>query len=268
MSTLFDVDTLVPHDVVVAPFATSEREEFVGLFDRVQRGDIVVLDRGYPSFEILRILVDAGIHFVLRVPTSHTFAAVEQFLRGSCDDGRLTLAPPVGHALAAAGPVDVRIIRAPVAEGAPWMLLTSLDEAAAKVVARYRQRWEIEEYYKLTKGDYLGQGQLHARSAEGVRQEIYAHALYIALTRYLMAAAAPPAARASTPLAQKSAMLAVAAHLTRLLIGADDGSSARHLVQLLARIGARHAPHRSGRSCPRRSYLPTRKWGPQGRRGG
>lgn len=271
ISTLYDLDTLVPHDVVVAPYATSEREELVRLLDRVRPGDTLVLDRGYPSFELLRMLTDAGIRFVMRVPTTHSFAAIQPFLRGPSDDALVAIDPPQGHALTTDGPVDVRMIRSTVPGHGPLVLLASPaapGETAEEIVALYRRRWEIEEYYKIAKSDYFGQGQLHAKSAEGVRQEIYAQALYVALSRYLMAAAATARDEEPTALSPKAAVLAVAEHLTRILILDDHGSAAQRLIRLLERLRTPKQKRRRGRKFPRRSFKPSPKWGPAGRRGG
>lgn len=271
ISTLYDIDTLVPHDVVVAPYATSEREELVRLLDRVRPGDTLVLDRGYPSFELLRILTDAGIRFVMRVPTTSSFAAIQPFLRGPVDDALVAVDPPYGHVLTTDGPVDVRIIRSTVPGHGPLVLLASPaapDETAEDIVALYRRRWEIEEYYKIAKSDYFGQGQLHAKSPEGVRQEIYAQALYIALSRYLMTAAATARDQEPTELSPKAAVLAVADHLTRILILDDHGAATLRLIHLLERLRTPKQSRRRGRKFARRSYKPSPKWGPLGRRGG
>jgi hypothetical protein len=54
-----------------------------------------------------------------------------------------------------------------------------------------RMRWEIEEYYKVVKGDYLGQGQFHSESVAGVEQELQALALFVASSRVEVVNAAP-----------------------------------------------------------------------------
>jgi hypothetical protein len=120
-----------------------------------------------------------------------------------------------------------------------------------------------KEHYKLTQSPHFGQGFLHARSVNGVEQEIYAQALFLALTRHLAASAAQCGDVPYEELSTKGALLAVSSRLTRLALGELKPSE---LVELLERIGASFEPKRPDRSYPRRSLTPQRKWGPYGRR--
>jgi hypothetical protein len=129
-------------------------------------------------------------------------------------------------------------------------------------------RWEIEEYYKLVKGDYLGQGQFHSRTAPGVVQEIHAVTLFVGITRYLMAAAVETQGTPYADLSPKAAVLGVADYVVRLLLASDAEQVAPFLRSLLERIVRTKDPRRPGRRWPRRSFRPSRKWGPGGRRGG
>lgn len=271
VSTLFDLVAKVPHDLVVAPHATCERQEMVRLLDRIKPGDVLVLDRGYPSFEVLWILQDAGIDFVIRVPISSGFKAVDDFLHSGGDDYRILVPPPTGHSMRDRGPIEVRALRIMVPDCEPTVLLTSLrrsEFSKAQLAELYHRRWEIEEFYKLAKGDYLGQGQFHAQSANGVRQEIHAVALFVGVTRYLMAAAAEEHDLPYESLSPKAGVLGLAAYVTRLLLAGDADAIVTALAQLIKRIVRTRDPRRPGRSAPRRSFRPTPKWGPGGRRGG
>jgi hypothetical protein len=65
VSTLFDLVAKVPHDIRVAPHASCERLEMVMMLNRLNPGDVLVLDRGYPSFAVLMTLIEHGIDFVI-----------------------------------------------------------------------------------------------------------------------------------------------------------------------------------------------------------
>ena len=80
LSTLYDVLSGVPLEVSVAPTNCSERAELLSMLDHLRTGDILVLDRGYPSFEVFSELLRRGIHFVIRNPVGCTFKSVERFL--------------------------------------------------------------------------------------------------------------------------------------------------------------------------------------------
>ena len=95
------------------------------------------------------------------------------------------------------------------------------------------------------------QHQFHARSALGVRQEILAQAIYIGIARFLLTAAAQHADADYHALSIKSAVLALAAYMTRLCL--DDPQAALvWLPRLLERIARTRDKRRPGRSCPSR----------------
>jgi Transposase DDE domain len=270
VTTLFDLVSKVPHDVVIAPYNSSEREQLVLLLDRVRPGDVVVLDRGYPSFEVLCILADAGIDFVMRVQLGSTFPAVERFVRSRDTDARISISSSKDTPLKDRAPIEIRAIRIEQRGLGPTILLTSLkatEFGRRKIAALYHARWEIEEYYKLVKSDYLSQGQFHAKTEAGVRQEVHAVALFVAIARFFMAAAARQSKLPYDSLSPKSGALGLAAYTVRLLLGLDRRRAPLVLDQLLNRIVRTRDPKRPGRCCPRRSFRPYPKWGPRGRHG-
>ena len=268
VSTLYDVIAGVPVDVSVAAFASCERTELLGMLDCIHRGDVLLLDRGYPSFAVFTELIRRGIHFVVRVPVDHTFKAVEDFiLHGGCDE-TIRIHPP--HDYKSGGkPIDMRAVY--------WdrdnddecvVFLTNLPEthsSAAEIQDLYGRRWAVEELYKIEKGDYLGQRQFHAKYADGIRQEVYAFALFISMSRTLMAKAAETHSVDYDDLSQKAALLAVAAYITRLCVDPRGATLIATVERLLVRIARNLDPPRPGRSFPRRSFKPKPRWGAHGR---
>lgn len=267
VSTLFDLGAKVPHDITVAPYASCERAEVMLMLDRLNPGDVLVLDRGYPSFEIMRILIDSGIDFVMRVPIRKSYAAIKDLICSGRDDCRIRINPPANSGMAGHDPVDVRALRILVPNSEPTILLTTLrrvDFTRSQIAELYRMRWEVEEFYKLMKSDYLGQGQFHARSALGVEQEIHAVALFVAITRYLMAAASEQHDTPYDDLSPKSGILGLAAYVLRLLLVCNANQAAPFLEQVLRRIIKTKDKKRPGRRWPRRSFKPWRKWAARG----
>ena len=129
----------------------------------------------------------------------------------------------------------------------------------------YHLRWAVEELYKLESGSYLGQGQFHAKTLDGVKQEIGALGLFINMTRIFMAAAAEVVEEPYRHISQKTAVLAVAAYVTRLLLEERDDEVRRLVARLLRRIGRNIVKPRPGRSYPRVSYKPQSRWTPNGK---
>lgn len=268
VSTLVNVMTQTPRDVAIDCHDACERQLLLDHLHALAPGDVLILDRGYPSHEVLRILLDHGIDFLVRVPASNTFAAIDGFRDSRRNDSRIVI-PPAKDARRGSQPIKLRAVRLDGPDGAESFYLTSLRRAhfsRAEIAKLYHLRWQAEELFKLEKSSYFDQHQFHARSCRGVRQEIIAQALYVVVARFLLAAAAEHAEARYRDLSVKSAILALAAYLTRLCL--DDPDRAIHfLPRLLERVARTRDMRRPGRSCPRRSFKPGPRWGPNGRRG-
>lgn len=267
VTTLFDVIAKVPVDASVAPFATSEREQLGRLLDHLRPGHVLVLDRGYPSYDIIALLLSRGIDFVMRVPSSSGFPAVDDFVRSGRVDADIVLTPSTRSTVADLRPFKLRAVLRKAEDGEPQVFLTSLHRStfpSTDIHQLYRLRWEIELLFRVEKGDYLGQAQFHARNADGVRQEVFALLLFIALSRTLMAAAAETHAVPYQRISQKGALLAAASRFTVLLLRQDPQRARAILAGLLQRIARCLDRQRRPRSFPRRSYRPRPRWGPQG----
>lgn len=264
LTTLYDVLAGLPLDVVVGAYDEQDRSGLWELLGRVRPGDVLILDRGFPSFDLLMWLASEGIDFVVRAQLSLA-KSVRHFLASGDAEGVVELRPTQVSELQE-GHLCLRAVRAGVPGGDPVILLTSLgpDVAdCAEIAGVYRRRWAVEEHYKLTQSPHFGQGFLHARSVNGVEQEVYAQGLFLALTRHLAASAAEHRDVSYAELSTKGALLAVSGRLTRLALG---GLAPAELVELLERIASSLEPKRPGRSFPRRSLTPQRKWGPYGKR--
>jgi hypothetical protein len=268
VSALVNVMTQVPHDIVIDRYAACERKMLIDHLEALQAGDVLVMDRGYPSHEVLRILLDSDVDFLVRVPACNTFDAIDVFRSSGGDDYRVCI-PPAKDARRGEEPIELRAVRLKNLRGEESFYLTSLRKAhvtRAQIAELYRLRWQAEELFKLEKSVYFDQRQFHAKSALGVRQEILAQAIYVVIARFLLACAADHTDSNYHDLSVKSAVLALAAHLTRLCLD-DPERAARSLPRLLERIARTRDIRRPGRSCPRRSFKPGPRWGPSGRRG-
>jgi hypothetical protein len=268
ISTLYDVLSGVPHDLRVAPTHTSERAELTSMLDSLHEGDILILDRGYPSFELTAEFLERKLHFVVRLPAG-TFKAVQQFVADGGTDGWVTISAP-RHLPGTHPAIRVRVVVHPGKNLKPVVLLTDLGEAEfswQELGELYHLRWAAEEFYKVEKGDYLGQGQFHSKSYDGLKQEVYAFALFMSITRALTAASAEAAGVTYRHIYQKTAVLAVADYMTRLLLEERKDELRSITEHLLERIARTIVPPRPGRSFPRRSFRPRPPWTPTGKKG-
>lgn len=264
ISTLYDALAGLPLDIVLDDANAADRAALVPLLARTRKGDVLLLDRGYPSYDVLMWLASAGLDFVVRVKLS-----LAKCIRAFADSGAaesVIVLRPTPTSVLQEGEIELRIIRAGAPGGEPVFLLTTLDNAVAphaEVARLYTKRWTIEEHYKLTQSPHFGQGFLHAKSVRGVEQEIYAQALLLAVTRHLAASAAAAMDEKYEEISTKGALLAVSSCITVLAFGT---LTPRELVALLERIASSLVPKRPDRSFLRRSFTPQRKWGPYGKR--
>lgn len=270
VSVLLDVCAKAPVDVEVAPFTSSEREHLIAMLPSLQPGDVLVLDRGYPSHEVFQELDLHGLDFLVRVPSSHSFSAIDELRQRGGNESRAILEPP-RDAPQEWRPVAVRLVRIGTPSGGETFFITSLKKeefSREDLRELYHMRWEAEEFYKLCKAPYIGQGQFRSKSASGVRQEVHALVLYLAIARVIMATAAKVHNVDYEQLSQKGAVLGLADYVTRIFLANDSDYALDQLHALLRRIVRRRQRRRPNRSYPRVSFRPRLRWGPGGRCGG
>ena len=250
VSSLVNVSSGLPVDVVVGPYDASERRMLFEHLDLLEEGDVVILDRGYPCHDIIRELVRRGIDFLVRVPSSHSFRATNVFKRSSLDDAPVFIQPaqPPGSEQVT---LELRALRMRDPEGNESIYLTSLPAkrySHAELADLYRLRWEAEEFYRHTKSDYFGQSQYRARSAHGIKQEILAQAIYLVLARFLIAMASRHCDVEYRELSVKNTVLALADYLARLCLQ-SRADARRSMPPLLRRIARKRTRRRPGRKC-------------------
>ena len=267
VSVLFDVIAKVPVDATIVPYASDERTQLCNLLKSTRDGDILVLDQGYPSYVMIDLLIELGLDFVIRVPVVSGFPAVDEFVLSGRDEADIVLTPASSSSAYSLTPPRLRAVRRRGPDGEPQVFLTTLPRRQfchADICDLYQRRWQIELFYRLEKSDYIGHHQFHAKYPEGVRQEVFAFLLFTTISRTLMAAASDASGAPYERLSQKSAILATARVLTVLLLQSDPAKVRAILARLLSRIATRLDPRHRQRSCPRRSFKPRSRWGPQG----
>ena len=268
LSVMVDVCARIPVDLEVSPYATSEREHLDKMLGNLERGDILVVDRGYYSHHLLQYATWRSIDYLARIPKAG-FLDVDDFrLSGESEREILIEVPPGGGA--GWEPIRARLVRIAGPDGEDAFYVTSLphEEFAREAIAElYHLRWEAEEFFKLLKSGYVGQGQFRSRSASGVVQEIYAAVLYLAIARLFVHVASAQVVDAKKFPSQKGAVLTLANYFTRIFLERGDSRARDALEQALVRIAAACDTRRPGRSSPRRSFRPKRRWCAKGRHG-
>jgi len=267
ISTIFDVMTACPHYGNVAPCHADERAELIGMLDQVPADSVIVLDRGYPSFEVMHEIRRRGLHFVIRVP-SDQFGAVRKFVESAGTDEIVTIDPPADMRRFFDESIDVRALYFSKSGADPTIIITDLvgpQYSTKEIGDLYTKRWQIEEFYKLENASVFSFGQCHAKSRNGVEQEVFAFALFVALSRHLAVAAAERAAVSVHVIARKHCMLALARCLAIAIMMDDRARAHEKLDATIAVLSKRRTPERPERSYPRVSFKPRKRWCAKGK---
>lgn len=271
VSTLYDVIGKFPIAATIAPTASCERQELLRLLPHLRAGDVLVLDRGYPSFEVMQALHNADIDFVIRVSKSGSFEAAQAVQESSGNDYVMLIPPSAAAARTGAQMMKVRCVRIDVGTDEPWLLFTSLrraDVTLPQLQDIYHLRWTIEEFYKLLKSDGFSLRQMHAKSVLGVEQELLAQLTLTAISRLLAANAVAEHLPVPQALSPKAGVLAIATDIVRLMLCDDPELRLQHHAALLRRLARRRLKLRPGRSSPRISFKPGPRWNSKGKVGG
>lgn len=189
-SLLYDVLNLVSIDSQIAPYASSERDLLMEHLEHVKAGDLLLLDRGYPSFWLLFLLKARGIEFCVRL-NEEWWLKVKDFTQSpdkerivsfdlpKKDRNRLKDFP---HMLDTQ--ITCRLIKVELEDGKKEILCTSLTDEKTYLYQDFEQlyhyRWNEEEAYKLLKSrieleDFSG------KTARAVKQDFHAKVFLMTL---------------------------------------------------------------------------------------
>ncbi len=265
---LFDVLAKLPLNYMRAPFNTPERDMALVLLQELGPGDLLLLDRGYPSKGMFRAIIKQGVDFLIRLPKDGMFQEVRDFLARGKRDGKITISPPQNlikeNPDAHFQPLTLRVVvvSIPGAQGKAIFITTLLDRPKYPPRALrnlYHLRWQEEEFFKTIK-EHLRAEEFRGKSVQFVDQELLSTYLYYILTRIMMLQAARQQELPVEDLETKSALVAVARYLDRLLI-ADTLEQCQELTKhCLAEIAWRKYRPRPGRKFPRKSKSRHGKW--------
>jgi len=269
---LVDVISRVPYDAWIGPYASCERAALFHLLPRLNPGDVLLLDRGFPSHEVIDALIRLRIDFAVRVCAKNSFRQVQEFAESGESERTVLFEPKMQCDPENPSSIKVRLVRCERPGAEPFILMTSLPKSLAsrdELDDLYHMRWSIEEKFKIPKGHSLHQRQFHSKRVDGVMQEILGLLLYMALSQIMRLVAAHGTKLPPADDSQKGALLATARMLVGLMLQVSRDPKAGELLQsVLSRIRRQVDPTRPNRSHPRRSYQPRLRWSSTGRVGG
>lgn len=187
LSELYDVCNNVMLGAELSALEIGEGFHAELLLPRTTVGDVVLYDRGYPSFYLLSLHGKRGIDYCMRTPIGR-FKAVAEFVAGGALEQWVDIEP--GHKAKQdclrnelpTDPIRVRLIRVELPGGDVEVLMSSLGDEIphTEFAALYFQRWGIEEAYKHQKCRAELEN-FSGKTVHSVYQDIYAKLLTINL---------------------------------------------------------------------------------------
>lgn len=241
-----------------------EREGALGMLELFKPGDVAVLDRGFPSRDFLQSLMERRIDVVMRMPVGERSIG---FVRDFVDSGARSTIAAVDFADGSR--VSVRLVRRNFRIGRPrvhqkakpMVVLTTLKVedgfADEEILRLYTARWGVETVLREIKCEFDVE-RFHARSIQGVEQELAAVMVWIALASGLQQLAEEGLAEDRRVM--RNLCFDIAARLLgRVLSGEDLWATLDRRLDALRRFSAKVRP---GRSYPRERKSPLGRFSP------
>jgi len=196
-SMLYDVLNQITIDAQLAPYKnnnnkkSSERALLEKHMPKLKEGDLLLLDRGYPSFALFFLLKAQNIEFCVRMKGSW-WKEVREFRESGEKEKIVTFTLPKKDRKKLAKypewvdkPLKCRLIRVELDTGEIEILCTSLIDTRAYPHEQFKElyhfRWNEEEAYKLLKSrieleDFSG------KTAKAVKQDFHAKIFLLTLS--------------------------------------------------------------------------------------
>lgn len=198
ISILHDVLNRLTYDSAMEPYsgdrACSESEMAWNhiVQSRIPPGSLILMDRGYVDFTLLRHIYDEGFHFCIRLKSGMN--VLKAFNSTGLQDAVLEYKPPRNVVRDAKNynsykkSLTVRLVRQKVGKEEYILMTTLLDPKCYQrfeLFHLYHQRWEIEESFKVKKCRMKIEA-VSGTSEEIVRQDFHAKVFAECLTSALM----------------------------------------------------------------------------------
>lgn len=189
-SMLYDVFNQITIDAQMAPYASSERNLLMQHLKKVNEGDLLLLDRGYPCFWLLFFLTARKIQFCVRLQENWWLMARE-FAQSEEKERLVTFALPrkdreklADYPHMVNETITCRLVKVDLDNGEKQILCTSLVDSekysCEEIIELYRYRWNEEEAYKLLKSR-IELENFSGKTARAVRQDFHAKVFLMTL---------------------------------------------------------------------------------------
>jgi len=266
----WDVVRRVPLTWRLTPHKVGERDTFLTMLKDLPSNAVLLLDRGYPSHEVLEAIVSSGRDVVMRMVASEaggSWKVVAEFLASNAPRAVVEIACGKGRK---AKRIKVLLVRRTFRPGRPgrhqsrqlMVVMTTMVEAGLsddQVLDLYAKRWGIETLYRDLKSLADVEG-WHSKTTAGIEQELIALMTWFtvsAVIAHTAQAATGHAVRANSRRVFEGTAYAIEA---LFMAAATDGRTSELFIgranEALRRIEKWANKQRLGRSASRKAKHP------------
>lgn len=189
-SLLYDVINLVPVDAQINSVSVGERQLLLEHLSQLQKGDLLLMDRGYPAQWLFLLLAEKGIEFCARL-SDYNWNEAADFAFGSKQETLITfqVAKKYHQLLEEYGvntekTLTVRLIKVVLDTGKTEILCTSLTDENLYPIdifgPLYHRRWKAEEAFKMLKSRAEVEC-FSGKTSHAVKQDFYAKIFALSL---------------------------------------------------------------------------------------
>ena len=263
-----NVYTGQPVSAIVDDYRASERNLLCRMLKGFAAGDLSLLDRGLGGKDVYFEFHRHKQFFIHRVKTTGERVAgyIQEFLASGCKQQVIRVAI-LDKTSDREEKMELRLVKGPIdSEGKPIVFVTNLiDKSKYKrnaIIELYRKRWGVETLYNRVK-NLLCLEQFHARTYNGIMQEVFANLLALSLAAIAVNAVVvqdqldPEVELPSF----KNATEVVRRHLFSIVDQKITKAKPKAIVkQILREVRAVMYTIRPNRSYPRVSMQPIQGW--------
>jgi hypothetical protein len=178
VSMMYDVLNEMVLDGKLCSFKIGEIPLSQEHFKFAKENDIIIMDRGYPSFESMYKMQKKKIHFIYRCKTDFS-NQVNKFYVSKEQDAIVKITPKQNGSFKdlpykKETTIEVRLMRIELSSGETEILMTSLLDKAAYPYCDFKElyfkRWGIETFYNRFK-NIIGVENFSGTSDQSIQQE-------------------------------------------------------------------------------------------------
>lgn len=156
LHTLLNNDTCLPEVVVETTAKVSDIRGAKSILENIPGGSIVIMDRGYNDYSLFRKLTDRGVFFVTRLKDNARHTPLRKGLIEEDPEGQWGLYEMSftgTKARQVCGDARFRVVQWHDQQSDRWFefLTNSRELSATEVAELYRDRWQIELFFKRIK---------------------------------------------------------------------------------------------------------------------